>query len=76
VDAVVHAPYGSFPGEMPYLYSRDEEILKEWVESSRTVEGSQAYLEKYIYNINDHQAYLARIGEERLMRARETREVR
>jgi acyl CoA:acetate/3-ketoacid CoA transferase alpha subunit len=76
VDAVVHAPYGSFPGEMPYLYSRDEEILKEWVESSRTVEGSQAYLEKYIYGINDHQAYLALIGEERLMWARETREVR
>lgn len=76
VDAVVHAPFGSFPGEMPYLYARDEEILKEWVECSKTVEGSQAYLDKYIYDLQDHQAYLARIGPERLGRAEEKREVR
>jgi acyl CoA:acetate/3-ketoacid CoA transferase alpha subunit len=76
VDAVVHAPFGSFPGEMPYLYARDEEILREWVESSKTSEGSRAYLEKYIYAIKDHQAYLDLVGPERLEQARDGREVR
>jgi acyl CoA:acetate/3-ketoacid CoA transferase alpha subunit len=75
VDAVVHAPLGSFPGEMPYLYARDEEILREWVESSKTVEGARAYLDKYVYGVKDHQAYLELIGSERLSRALDKREV-
>jgi acyl CoA:acetate/3-ketoacid CoA transferase alpha subunit len=76
VDAVVHAPFGSFPGEMPYLYARDEEILREWVESSKTVEASQAYLDKYVHGVKDHQTYLELIGPERLKWAQEAREVR
>jgi acyl CoA:acetate/3-ketoacid CoA transferase alpha subunit len=76
VDAVVHAPFGSFPGEMPYLYARDEELLREWVESSKTADASQAYLNRYVHGINDHQAYLKLIGEERLRRAQDAREVR
>jgi acyl CoA:acetate/3-ketoacid CoA transferase alpha subunit len=75
VDAVVQAPFGSFPGEMPYVYARDEEILREWVESSKTVEGSQAYLDRFVYGLEDHQAYLELIGAERLNRAKELREV-
>jgi acyl CoA:acetate/3-ketoacid CoA transferase alpha subunit len=76
VDAVVSAPFGSFPGEMPYLYARDEDMLREWVESSKTEEDSQVYLDKYIRGISDHRAYLDLIGAERLNRARELREVR
>ncbi|HHS97556.1 MAG TPA: CoA transferase subunit A [Chloroflexi bacterium] len=66
VDAVVHAPFGSHPGEMAYMYARDEEQLREWVEASKTEEGTQAYLDKYIYGVANHQEYLELIGEERL----------
>jgi glutaconate CoA-transferase subunit A len=76
VDAVVHAPFGSFPGEMPYLYARDEEMLQEWVEGSKTPEGSREYLEQQVYGVPDHQAFLAWVGPERLDRAVEQREVR
>jgi len=76
VDAVVHAPFGSFPGEMAYLYGRDEEILREWVECSKTVEGSQAYLGKYVYGLKNHQEYLELVGQDRLDRAVAAREVR
>ena len=76
VDAVVHAPFGSFPGEMPYLYARDDGILREWVEGSKTTEGSQAYLEKYIHSVIDHKAYLDLIGPELLGLAKDRREVR
>ncbi|MCJ7701219.1 MAG: hypothetical protein MUO62_06515 [Anaerolineales bacterium] len=66
VDAVVHAPFGSHPGEMCYFYERDEPQIKKWVQASKTVEGTQAYLEEYIYNLADHQAYLDWIGHDRL----------
>jgi acyl CoA:acetate/3-ketoacid CoA transferase len=66
VDAVVHAPFGSHPGEMVYDYVRDEPGIREWVEASKTAEGAQAYLDKYVYNIESHAVYLELIGKERL----------
>jgi len=66
VDAVVHAPYGSHPGEMAYLYGRDEPGIKEWVEMSKTADGAQNYLEKYVRAPKNHAEYLALIGKERL----------
>jgi len=66
VDAVVHAPFGSHPGEMAYLYGRDEPALREWVESFRTEEDTRAYLDKYVHNVKNHQEYLDLIGQERL----------
>ncbi len=76
VDAVVHAPYGSHPGEMAYLYGRDEDGIKEWVEMSKSAEGAQAYLQKYVYGPKDHAGYLEIIGSERLARCVDLRERR
>jgi glutaconate CoA-transferase, subunit A len=66
VDAVVHAPFGSHPGEMAYVYGRDEPIIKEWIELSRTTEGAKDYLDRYIYGVKNHQEYLELIGQARL----------
>ncbi len=66
VDAVVHAPFGSHPGEMCYEYVRDEAQLREWTQNAKTEEGAQAYLEKYIFNVADHQGYLDLIGQDKL----------
>ena len=66
VDAVVEAPYGSHPGEMCYVYSRDEDQISSWVEASRKRETTDAYLEKYIYSLSDHKEYLTIIGDDRL----------
>jgi acyl CoA:acetate/3-ketoacid CoA transferase alpha subunit len=66
VDAVVHAPYGSYPGEMAYVYGRDEVAIREWVEASKTAEGAQAYLDKYVHGVKNHAEYLDLIGQERL----------
>jgi acyl CoA:acetate/3-ketoacid CoA transferase alpha subunit len=59
VDAVVHAPFGSHPGEMVYYYERDEARIKEWVEAAKTEKGAQAYLDNYVYGVENHEAYLA-----------------
>lgn len=66
VDAVIKAPFGSHPGEMCYVYERDEPQIKAWVEASKDPETTQAYLQKYIYDLKDHQAYLDLIGDEHL----------
>jgi acyl CoA:acetate/3-ketoacid CoA transferase alpha subunit len=76
VDAVVHAPFGSFPGEMAYMYGRDEAGIKEWVDMSATAGGAQAYLDKYVHGVKDHAAYLDLVGKERLDQVVETRERR
>jgi acyl CoA:acetate/3-ketoacid CoA transferase alpha subunit len=70
VDAVVSAPFGSHPGEMCYMYKRDEPQIREWVEASKEPETTQAYLDKYIYDVNDHQEYLELIGREQLLQLR------
>lgn len=66
VDAVVHAPYGSHPGEMAYLYGRDEDAIREWVEMSKTPTGAQEYLRQHVYSLPGHAAYLKQVGKERL----------
>jgi acyl CoA:acetate/3-ketoacid CoA transferase alpha subunit len=71
VDSVVEAPFGAHPGEMCYVYERDETQIKEWVAASKTEEGTQAYLNKYIHNLSDHKEYLEFIGPDRLQTLRD-----
>ncbi len=63
-DAVVEAPFGSHPGEMPYQYYFDEEHLAEWLELSQTEEGVQEYVETYIEGTGDYEEYLDVVGGE------------
>jgi len=76
VDAVVHAPFGSYPGEMAYMYGRDEKGIKEWVDMSSTEEGAKKYLEKYVHSVPDHAGYLNLIGDKLLKEAVKNRERR
>ncbi len=62
VDAVCEVPYGAHPTLMPYHYFFDEAHIAEWLEESRTEQGTQAYLEKYVLGVADFEAYLEKIG--------------
>jgi 3-oxoacid CoA-transferase subunit A/glutaconate CoA-transferase subunit A len=62
VDAVVQVPFGSHPGQMPYLYYYDEDIMAEWLKQSRTPEGTEEFFEKYIFGVEDFDEYLELIG--------------
>lgn len=66
VDAVVHAPFGSHPGEMCYVYRRDEELIREWVKEMEQPETAQAYLQKYVYGLKNHEEYMDLVGRDRL----------
>ena len=67
VDAVVEAPFGAHPGNVPGLYAADAEAIFELTRSGRDPEARQAYLDKYIYGVASHQEYLEKIGVSRLL---------
>jgi len=66
VDAVVEAPYGSHPGEMAYRYQRDEADIKQWVEASKDPQKTEAFLERTVYGVKNHQEYLSLFGDDHL----------
>jgi acyl CoA:acetate/3-ketoacid CoA transferase alpha subunit len=66
VDAVVHAPYASHPGEMCYVHRRDEELIREWVREMEQPETAAAYLQKYVYGVKSHEEYMDLVGRDRL----------
>jgi len=62
VDAVVEVPYGSYPGNMPYLYFSDEEHLAQWLKVEKDPEEFEKFVDHYVYGVPDFQEYLVRCG--------------
>lgn len=62
VDAVVEVPFGSYPGNMPYLYFSDEEHIAQWLKVEKDPEEFKKFLDHYIYDVSDFQEYLVRCG--------------
>jgi glutaconate CoA-transferase subunit A len=62
VDAVVEIPYGSYPGNMPYLYFSDEEHLAEWMRVEKDPEEFAKFLDRYIYGVSCFEEYLELCG--------------
>ncbi len=62
VDAVCHVPYGSYPGEMPFEYTSDENHFAAWLEAEKEEETFAAFLDKFIYGVEDFSQYLELIG--------------
>lgn len=62
VDAVVEAPYGCHPCQMPLLYYFDEDHIRSWLARSKTAEGAAEYFEEFIFSVAGFDGYLERIG--------------
>jgi glutaconate CoA-transferase subunit A len=62
VDAVVEVPYGSYPGNMPYLYFSDEEHLAQWMKVEKDPKEFEKFLDHYIYGVSCFEEYLERCG--------------
>ncbi len=67
VDAVCEVPYGAHPCQMPYRYFFDEEHIGEWLQLSKTEEGTQEYFHKYVYSVDGFPEYLELVGGEEKM---------
>ncbi len=62
VDAVVQAPFGSYPGNMAYCYFSDERHLAEWLKVEKDPEAFAKFLEHYIYSCANFEEYLEKCG--------------
>jgi glutaconate CoA-transferase, subunit A len=74
VDAVVHVPFGAYPGTCPGVYVADTPGLTEAVQALDSREEMQRYLETYVYSVESFADMLElRVGVKRLLdlRARE-----
>lgn len=65
VSAVVHEPGGCHPAPVPGLYNRDHRFFEEYHQETRTVAGFGAWLQRWVYEPGNRQAYLAALGSER-----------
>lgn len=61
VDAVVHEPWGAHPSYAQGYYDRDNQFYLEWDRTSRDEAETQAWLEEWVYGVEDRAAYLRKL---------------
>lgn len=70
VDAVVHAPFGAYPGAMPARYEIDLEHVDR-LNAIRNDDQMKKYLDENIYSVSDHEEFLdKRVGAARMRELR------
>ena len=76
VDAVVVAPFGSYPGSTPGLYGAH---LEHWLEfaAAQAQNKTDDYLEKWVFSVASHEEMLdKRVGAKKLLQLRQAETVR
>jgi glutaconate CoA-transferase subunit A len=58
VAAVMEEPFGSHPGYTPGFYDVDFSFGSLYQQASSTVEGFQAFLDEWVYGVEDRSAYV------------------
>jgi glutaconate CoA-transferase subunit A len=62
VSHVVELPFGAHPTSVYREYDYDADGIKEYVEAAKKPDLWNAYLDKYVYDVKDHEEYLELIG--------------
>jgi len=62
VDAVVPEPYGAHPSYAQGYYDRDNRFYLEWDRVSRDEADTLAWLDEWVYGVEDRPAYLAKLA--------------
>ncbi len=63
VDAVVVEPFGAHPSYAQGYYDRDNAFYVEWDTIARETAGLNAWLDEWVYGVNDRAEYVAKWGE-------------
>jgi glutaconate CoA-transferase subunit A len=66
VSAVCHVPFGAYPTAVFGHYDYDSVYLKKFAVAARSREKFSFYQDKYIYGVQDHGAFLKRVGRDRI----------
>jgi len=62
VDAIVVEPYGTHPSYVQGYYDRDNAFYLEWDALSRDPATTEAWLDEWVYKVQDRTAYLEKLG--------------
>jgi glutaconate CoA-transferase subunit A len=62
VDAVVECRYGAHPSPVQGYYKRDNTFFRQYHELTKTQSDSDAWLERWVYGIEDRLAYMNQLG--------------
>ncbi|MFL7868553.1 MAG: CoA transferase subunit A [Anaerolineales bacterium] len=64
VDAVCHVPYCAHPSYTQGYYDRDNAFYLEWDKISKSPEALAAWLDEWVYGVNDRAEYWQKLGSE------------
>jgi glutaconate CoA-transferase, subunit A len=62
VAAVVHEPFGAYPSPVQGCYGRGHDFYHRYHEDTRTVDGTRAWLDRWIYAVADWKGFLGVLG--------------
>jgi len=65
VSSVVHEPFGSHPSSTQGYSRRDDDFYFEYHKESRSREGFEKWLQKWVLDTKDHRDFLNLLGKER-----------
>ncbi len=63
VDAVCHVPYCAHPSYTQGFYDRDNSFYLAWDEISKTPEAVKAYLDEWVYGVENRADYWDKLGD-------------
>jgi len=66
VDAVVVEPLGAHPSYVQGYYDRDNAFYVQWDAISRDAESTEAWLDEWVYGVQDRAEYLVKLGAQRV----------
>ena len=64
VDAVCEVPHCAHPSYTQGYYDRDNSFYLQWDEISSSRDATQAYLDEWVYGVNDRAEYWEKLGRE------------
>ena len=62
VAAVVLEPFGAYPSPVQGCYGRGHDFYHRYHEDTRTVDGTRAWLDRWIYGVTDWKGFLGVLG--------------
>ena len=70
VTSVVHEPFGSHPSPTQGYTRRDDNFYFEYHKETRSREGFEQWLQKWVLDVKHHRGFLELLGKERMERLR------
>ncbi len=66
VSSVVHEPFGSHPSPTQGYARRDDNFYFDYHRETRSREGFEQWLQKWVLGVKDHREFLERLGKDRV----------